>query len=229
MARNGSDSRYHMELLDRWRSGDRAAGNVLFHQFFRAVYEFFRRRVPPNEVDDLVQETFVACVKGRDAFRHQSSFRTYLFKIATYTLYGYWRRRGNRPASAELDEELVESLSTSIGTRIVRQEDRARLLEALRKLSPDEQLIIGLHYWEGLERDELAEVFEVEEATTRSRLFRARQALREHLEELDGGRIPESNDGNGLDGWARSICSPEGSDAEEGVRSAPPPERSRRG
>ena len=78
------------------------------------------------------------------------------------------------------------------------------MLDALRELPLEQQLLLELHYWEELEGEQLAEVFEIEPATTRSRLFRARHALRQRLEQggepAAGGPVDER-----LDAWARSL------------------------
>lgn len=192
-----------LALLDRWCSGDKTAGNVLFMRYFASVYRFLQNKADVDgDVDDLVQETFLECVRGRDRFRRQSSFRTYLFAIARHILYGYWRRRRGDRASIDFDEISIASLSTSAGSRIARNEDRARLLEALRALPVEQQLLLELHYWEEFDRAQLAEVFDVEEATTRSRLFRAREALRERLDAAQTSRITSNHD---FDEWARSL------------------------
>jgi RNA polymerase sigma-70 factor (ECF subfamily) len=188
-------------LLDRWCAGDTSAGNTLFKLHFASVYRFFERKVE-GDLDELVQETFLACLKSRDTFRRQSSFKTYLLAIARHVLFGYWRRRARQASTLDFDEISVASLSTSAGSRIARREDRARLLHALRALPLDQQLLLELHYWEELERDRLAEVFDIEPATTRSRLFRARQALRELLA---GGTGPPDLSDADLDAWARGL------------------------
>jgi RNA polymerase sigma-70 factor (ECF subfamily) len=102
----------------------------------------------------------------------------------------------------DVDEISVEAISTSVGTRIARKQDEQRLLEALRGLPLEQQLLLELHYWEGMERAQLAEVFEIEEATTRSRLHRARQALRERLAAAGAAGSVVAGD---FDAWARSL------------------------
>lgn len=185
-------------LLDRWSSGDSAAGNALFKKHFTAVYRFFEHKAD-GDIDELVQDTFLACVRGRSTFRRQSTFRTYLFAIARHSLYAYWRKR--RKGAVDVDEVSIASLSTSVGSRLARRQDRARLLTALRELPMEQQLLLELHYWEGLDGERIAEVFDVEPATTRSRLFRARAALRERLS-AEGGAAPADAD---LDAWAREL------------------------
>jgi RNA polymerase sigma-70 factor (ECF subfamily) len=190
-----------LALLDRWCAGDRAAGNALFSNHFEAVYRFFEHKTD-GEIDDLVQETFLACMRSRDTFRRQSSFRTYLFAIARHTLFGYWRRRVASRPTLDFDEVSVASLSTTAGSRLAKRQDRAALLAALRSLPLDQQILLEMFYWEELDRDQLAEVFDVEEPTIGSRLFRARKALQDNL-----GRdptIPIGAEGD-FDGWARSL------------------------
>ncbi|HEY0479472.1 MAG TPA: sigma-70 family RNA polymerase sigma factor [Kofleriaceae bacterium] len=188
-----------LELLDRWIAGDASAGNQLFKRNFALVYRFFETKTE-GEIEDLVQETFLACLKSRATFQRQSTFRTYLLAIARHTLFHYWRKR--RPASTILDfEEIsVASLSTSVGSKIAAEQERAALLAALREMPLDQQLLIELYYWEDLDRDALAAVFDVEPATIGTRLFRARQQLREHVT-----RSPMLlSSGADIDGWIRS-------------------------
>ncbi|MBK7535352.1 MAG: RNA polymerase sigma factor [Myxococcales bacterium] len=195
-----------LALLDQWCAGDRRAGSALFGRYFAQVHRFFSHKVEVD-VDDLVQETFLACVRERDRFQRQSSFRTYLFAVARYTLYGHWRKAKRSAQVLDFDEVSVASLSTSAASRLARQDEQARLLVALRELSVEQQLLLELYYWEELERDQLAEVFDVEPATTRSRLFRARQALRDKLAQdgegtSRGAPVPMDEQ---LDAWARTL------------------------
>lgn len=207
-----------LALLDRWCGGDAAAGNALFLRNFEAVFRFFDHKLD-RDADDLVQETFLACLRGRDAFRRQSTFRTYVFAIARNTLYRYWRDRGGRDATVDFEQTSLAALSTSIGTQLVQREDRARLLDALQTLPLEQQLLIELHYWEGLDAEQLAEVFDTAPATSRSRLFRAREALRACL--TREGAISAEGAEAELDAWARAL-----QDARRGAASheAEPPE-----
>lgn len=198
-----------LALLDRWCAGDRSAGGALFERYFAQVHRFFRSKVV-GDVDDLVQETFLACVRERDRFQRQSSFRTYLFAVARYTLFGHWRKAQRRGEAIDFEEVSLASLSTSAASRLARHGERARLLGALRELPLEQQLLLELHYWEELEGEQLAEVFEIETATTRSRLFRARQALRQRLAQdgdlRDLRDLPAgSSVDERLDAWARSL------------------------
>ena len=122
-----------LSLLDQWSAGDTEAGNTLFRRHFPALYRFFDHKTE-GEIDDLVQETFLQCLKGRDTFKRQSSFRTYLFAIARHVLFYYWRKRAHTHTAIDFEDASIASLSTSIATRLAKNEDRARLLTALRAL-----------------------------------------------------------------------------------------------
>ncbi len=194
-----------LALLDRWCGGDAAAGNTLFRNHFEAIYRFFENKLD-RDVDDLVQETFLACMHGRSSFRRHSSFRTYAFAIARNLLYRYWRDRGRTPATVDFEAVSIAALSTSLGARLVRREDQALLLDALEALPLEQQLLIELHYWEELDAEQLSEVFDIAPATSRSRLFRAREALRDRL--ASSPALPVGVRSSGLDSWARALHSP---------------------
>ena len=80
-----------IDLLDAWRAGDPRAGNELFNRHFDSVCRFFANKAG-NEVDDLIQRTFLACVEGRDRFRGDASFRGYLFGVARNVLHARLQR-----------------------------------------------------------------------------------------------------------------------------------------
>lgn len=193
-------------LLDRWCAGDTRAGNALFKRHIKALIQFFEHKTDSRsfQADDLLQETFLALVRGRDSFRRTSSFRTYLFAIARNVLHGYWKKKAVRGTNVDFEEISIASLTTSVGSRIARGEARAQLLAALRDLPVEQQLLLELHYWENLTCEQLAEVFDVEPATIRSRLFRARAALHRRLagNAAQASGLPGDGD---LDQWAREL------------------------
>lgn len=166
------------DLLDRWRAGDQAAGRDLFARYFDQLYRFFSNK--SAEPDEMVQSTLLAMVKSRDQFAGRSSFRTYVFTIARHVLHRQlrtiMRERDFDPALSSIAE-----IATSIRSRLAREADHKRLCEALQMLSVENQTLLELHYWEGLDADALAEIFEVENQTIRTRLSRARAALRERM------------------------------------------------
>jgi RNA polymerase sigma-70 factor (ECF subfamily) len=191
------------ELLSRWRAGDRLAGARLCDRHFSALYRFFRNKVEA-EASDLVQRCFLACVESRDAFRGEASFRTYLFQIARLQLYMHFRKRGRELRDRTFRSLSVAQLGPSHESRIDAGGDERLLLEGLRRIPVDLQMILELHYWEDMPIEALAQVFGIPPGTAKSRLFRARKRLAEAMAELGAqpGRGPDEGD---LERWAASI------------------------
>lgn len=192
-----------LDLLERWRAGDRDAGNQLFERYFSSICRFFENKVQ-GDAEELVQSTFLACVNNRDSFREQSSFRTYLFSIARYQLYGFYRSRQKNNA-LDFGVTSVAAMNTGPVSRLARGEDHERLLEALCSLPLEQQTLLELFYWENMEAADLAEVFGVSPVTVRTRLHRARHALRERMLELAGKHRALDLSVDNLDEWARAL------------------------
>lgn len=196
------------ELLEAWRDGDEAAGRALFERHFDAIFRFFRAKLP-EAAEDLTQQTFLGCVRGKDRFRGDASFRTYLFTVARNRLYTYLRDRGRRArveTTAEPAELSIADLADPSPSAIIagRQEQRL-LLEALRRLPLDLQIAIELHYWEGMTVREIALVVDTPEGTIKRRLQRARARLEDIIRELaDSDVLADSTIGD-LAGWAKQL------------------------
>src|SRR5215831_6314346 len=191
-----------LALLDRWRNGNAEAGEALFQRHFDSIYGFFETKCEAD-ADELTQATFLACLRARDQFRKESSFRTYLFTIARHELYRVLRGRQRDGARLDFELSSIAELVSTPGTRIARNQEHRRLLEALRGLSVEQQTLLELHYWEDMDIAALAEVFETPQATIRTRLHRARKALRERME---GNAPPTALESlETMDAWARGL------------------------
>ena len=190
-------------LLERWRAGDAEAGQELFARHFDSIYGFFETKCEA-EADELTQATFLACLRARDQFRKESSFRTYLFTIARNELYRRLRERQRRDAKIDFELSSIAELVSTPGTKIARNQEKRRLVEALRQLPVEQQTLLELHYWEEMEIGQLAEIFESPSATIRTRLHRARKALRERMEGSAPAEALESLEG--MDVWARGLA-----------------------
>jgi RNA polymerase sigma factor (sigma-70 family) len=189
-------------LLDRWQSGDAGAGEALFQRHFNSIYGFFETKCPAD-ADELVQSTFLACLRARGQFRKESSFRTYLFTIARHELYRVLRGRQRDGARLDFELSSIAELVSTPGTRIARNQEHQRLLAVLRQLPVEQQTLLELHYWEDMGIAELAEVFELPQPTIRTRLHRARKLLREKMAGEAPERVLETLET--MDAWARGL------------------------
>lgn len=169
-----------LEQLERWRAGDTAAGEALFARYFDSLCGFFATKCH-GEADDLVQKTLFACVRAKDQFRKQSSFRTYLFTVARNELYQHLRKQRRDGERLDFSITSVADLVTTPGTRLARDAERRQMLAVLQAMPVEQQTLLELHYWEGMDTAALAEVFEISEGAVRVRLHRARKELKERL------------------------------------------------
>lgn len=191
-----------LTLLDRWRTGDTEAGEALFKRHFDSIYGFFETKCEA-EADELTQSTFLACVRAKDQFRKDASFRTYLFTIARNELHRLLRTRQRKDDKLDFELSSIAQLVSTPRTKIARNQEHRQLVEALRRLPVDQQTLLELHYWEDMDIAALAEVFDAPAATIRTRLHRARKALRDQIEESAPSDVLENLET--MDRWVQGM------------------------
>lgn len=159
-------------LMLQFQKGSREAFEHLYVRYHRLVYGFFRRRLQnSSRSEDLAQDTFLALIKASSRYQPQALFRSWLFGIA-FNLLAAERRSESRSATEdEVDVPVIEETDQVLWVR-----------EALAKLDPGEREILMLREYEQLSYLEIAAVLKLPEGTVRSRLFRARLAIKEVLE-----------------------------------------------
>jgi len=159
------------------------------------------------EADDLTQQTFLACIKARDQFRAQSTFRTFLFSIARNELFTRLRQT---PKFEHVDLEVssLNELVSSPSSELRKHQELEQVRAALRQLPVEQQVLLELHYWHDLDAAALAELLETSAGTIRVRLLRARRALREQLGE---NTLP----GNAADRLLSSLSDPDSDDDDD--------------
>jgi RNA polymerase sigma factor (sigma-70 family) len=192
------------ELLDAWAAGDRAAGGELFRRHFGAVYRFFQNKIAGG-TEDLVQQTFLGCVESRDRFRRESGFLTWLLATARNVLLLEYRRRRRKDDRVDFGTMSVMDLGPSPASMVADKVQHRVLLDALRTIPLDYQIALELYLWEGLTGPQLAEVLGISEPGVRSRIARAKDALRKRFGELEAtpGELTSSVDD--LESWAASL------------------------
>jgi RNA polymerase sigma-70 factor (ECF subfamily) len=160
-------------MLDVQR-GLREAFEQLFERYRDPMWRFFRRRVAdPARAEELAQDTFVAVLQGATRYEPRAPFRSYLFGIA-YNILLADRRKA--PQQIErLDGEPV-----ALGVADLDAEMWVR--GALGELDADDREMLMLREYEQLSYQEIADLKQMPLNTVRSRLFRARMALKAMLE-----------------------------------------------
>ncbi|HVI02360.1 MAG TPA: sigma-70 family RNA polymerase sigma factor [Enhygromyxa sp.] len=205
-----------LELFDAWTRGDAQAAGELFERHYDAVDRFFRNKVLDGH-DDLVQQTFTACLESRDRFRRDSTFRTYLFAIANNVLRAHFRTRRRESARFEWTEVSACDLAPGPSTLYRERREHQLLLESLRRIPLDYQVVLELYYWEELPGSAIAEIVDLPENTVRSRLRKGKQLLERKMRSLAKSAEELASTLEDLEQWVRSIHT--GGDAQ----GAPPP------
>lgn len=151
-------------------------------------------RITGNAEDarDAAQETFVKAFRALPRYRHEAAFGTWLHRIAVNASLDIVRRRPQAPP-VPLEEVVLPAQTHNPDTEAERHEVQLRVHDALRRLAPDHRVIVVLRDLQGLAYEEIAEVLRMPIGTVRSRLSRAREALRALLKDLapDGGMMEE--------------------------------------
>lgn len=193
-----------VELLEAWRGGDRQAGQRLFERHYGSVARFFQNKVDAG-VDDLIQRTFLACVESKERMRGEASFRTFLFAVARNLLSKHYRGKRGDGEHVDFGVTSVHDLGPSPSVVIAEHQEQRVLLEALRRIPLEHQIILELYYWESLTSVEVAQLLDVPHGTARTRIRRAKQLLEEQLRALQGDQAQLESTIANLDSWAASL------------------------
>jgi RNA polymerase sigma-70 factor (ECF subfamily) len=160
-------------LMLEFQRGSGAAFEELFARYREPLFGFFRRRLQSREpAEDLAQETFLAVIRAAQRYEPRALVRTYLYGIALKLLAAERRKPANQEADLESVAEPATNDPPETGLWIRR---------ALEKLEPGEREVLMLREYEQLSYAEIAELLRLPVNTVRSRLFRARMALKGHL------------------------------------------------
>jgi RNA polymerase sigma-70 factor (ECF subfamily) len=167
-------------LVQRILSGDKAAGEQFVIEHYEAIFRFLRNLTGSKEdAEDLTQQTFLRAWEALPSFRGDSSLSTWLHSIA-YREYTHWLR--SRREFVPLDE-IVDMPDEQANQNL----EAVLLRWAIYRLDPEHREVFVLYYVQGFSVSEIAKIIGVPAGTVKSRLFFARQKLKELLSDV----IPE--------------------------------------
>lgn len=178
-------------LIARCRQGERSAFDELMRRYERKVYNYaYRLCGKYDEANDIAADTFLRVYNALPNFRGDSSFITWLFRIATNVYLDDQKRRRNRPAQSL--EELIELEETSVQRQVedpspgpeerAELKERGRMLkDAIMELPDYQRMMIVMYHTESRSYEEIASILELPIGTVKSRLNRARLTLRQLL------------------------------------------------
>lgn len=183
------------ELVRRAQAGDKDAYDDLVRRYQERVYATIYHMTSNHEdASDLAQDVFVRAWTALRSFKGDSSFYTWIYRIAVNRTINFLKQRRNRTihlslndleVGTENDPEMVELVSHRTPRRdAALSELQQRLNNALQKLSEEHRTVVTLHDVQGLAHDEIAQILKCNPGTVRSRLFYARQQLQGWLSDL---------------------------------------------
>ncbi len=186
------------QIVRRVLQGDVNAFEKLVTEYEKAVYAIALRMTGNAEdAADMTQETFIKAYNSLQAFRGESKFSVWLYRIASNVCLDFLRSRSRKPTvslSVEDDEgeetELdIADESQSPEQLLERGLTRDAVRRGLEALPPDYRQILLLREIQGLSYEEIADTLSIEVGTVKSRIFRARKRLCSFL--IQDGNIPD--------------------------------------
>lgn len=191
-------------LLTAWLGGDERSGRLLVERHYEAVARFFATK-DRDHAPDMIQQTLVKLVESRARIPADCSVRAYVLGIARHVLYDHYRAAYRDGATTDFGERSIADLQPTPTSVLARERETRLLLEALRRIPLESQVLLELYYWESLPAREVAEILQVPEGTVRTRLRRARQLLEKAITELADSREVLTSTLGDLDAWALRV------------------------
>ncbi len=186
------------ELVDAWKAGDESAFEELVRRHEKRVYRLLVRMMGSREeAEDVAQECFLSLYRHGKRFRSEARFSTFVYRVAANAALN--RRRTLGRSRARMEKLAVRQAAGDDLPQTPRDPEDSTLgheltqhvRDALETLSPSLRLPVVLYDIEGLPYGEIASILGVAEGTVKSRIHRARQALREQLR----GLLPGTSEG----------------------------------
>ncbi len=179
------------QLVQRAQRGDLRAFDLLVLKYQGRIGALVSRYVKdPGEVEDVTQEAFIKAYRALDKFRGDSTFYTWLYRIASNAAKNHLVARGRRPGAdttiedAETFEQSALISESSTPEAVAMSEELAQVVaEAMEALPEELRAALTLREFEGLSYDDIAVVLECPVGTVRSRIFRARESIDDRVRE----------------------------------------------
>jgi RNA polymerase sigma-70 factor (ECF subfamily) len=186
------DSNRISVLLQKCKENDKMAQHELFNAYKQKVYDLSYRSLGGNfDIDDVVQQIFIAIFGSLGQFKGMSSFDTWVYRITVKICTTQLRKKyRKRQPQISYDSVIAEndrgdlsngSLSCDALAVLERKELTQSIYQAFNKLSPEKRMIVILYEMEGRTLEEIALILKKPLGTVKSRLFHGRKALKKHL------------------------------------------------
>jgi RNA polymerase sigma-70 factor (ECF subfamily) len=188
-----SEQHVDQQFVDRVKKGDKKAFDALVLKYQHRVIKLISRYVhDSSEVLDVAQEAFLKAYRALPSFRGDSQFYTWLYRIAINTAKNHLVSQGRRPPTSDIEVLDAEHLEGTDDLKeyatpeefLLKDEVERTVVEAMESLPEDLRTAITLREIEGMSYEEIAEAMACPVGTVRSRIFRAREAINNRLDQL---------------------------------------------
>lgn len=169
------------ELIARWKAGDQRAATDLVERHAPALARFAVSCGMRDEIEELVQDTFVRAFGSLDGFRGDSSFRTWLFTIERHLMMDRRRAEKRKPPGLEIAEDDLATEYDALD-EVLAGEAEARVRGAVQRLTPTQREVFVLRVTEGLSYKEIAETVGTTEGAARVHYHNALRTMKEVLD-----------------------------------------------
>jgi RNA polymerase sigma-70 factor (ECF subfamily) len=177
-----TDERTDLDLIARWKAGEQRAASLLVERHANAVARFVASIGARDDVEEVVQDTFVRAFASLDGFRGESSLRTWLFTIARRLVLDRRRAAKRRGEQVQVQESDAATEYDSLDG-VVADETQRRLRAALQKLSPTQREVFVLRVSEGMSYAEIADTVGTTEGAARVHYHNAMRTIKELLDD----------------------------------------------
>jgi RNA polymerase sigma-70 factor (ECF subfamily) len=187
------DNESDLALVERVQKGEKRAFDLLVRKYQHKVIGVISRYVSDwSECQDVAQEAFMRAYRAMAAFRGDSQFYTWMYKIATNTAKNHLVSQGRRPPADDIGIDDAVQLDGGMRLKdratpeheLMRQEIEQTVFATVEQLPEDLKMAITLREVDGLSYEEIAEKMDCPIGTVRSRIFRARDAIDQKLRPL---------------------------------------------
>jgi RNA polymerase sigma-70 factor (ECF subfamily) len=171
-------------LVERCRKGDWTAFTELVVRYQRPVYNaaFWLLR-KPEDANDIAQVVFLKVAEHLDEYDPRFKFFSWIYRIAVNESLNLLRRNAREEALDE-DIDLPGSENADPERQVSAAQLASRIRSALMRMSANDRVVLTLRHFSECSYDEIGEILDIDPKTVKSRLFEARQRLRELLSDL---------------------------------------------
>lgn len=177
------------ESVNKWKNGDLQGFDSMYEKYqniaMRTAFLICKNR---TDSEDIVQETFVQCHANIHSLKDGNCFKPWMLKILIHNAYGLQKRKSREMADDQVEQQIncqIRAICPGPLEGEIKKEQGRTVLHAVEQLPQKHQTVVILYYYDELSVKEIAKVLGCREGTVKSRLYFARNHLKQLLRKED--------------------------------------------